>query len=149
MPNEQALGSRDDIRVHGGLIRRWAGAAAEGTPAVHERACDPGAFTGRGGHGHGHAQYVADLHEAEDQDQEQRRKDERELDQPLRFLAPEEADHSCGSARVMVVSVNVTLFPAKRMKLVAQKCWYVTRTPMVSMVVWLPPQPARTLQRAL
>src|SRR5213594_2845204 len=126
---QHALDGGDYVRVDGGGVRRLAGAAAESTAPVHEGARDSRTFPRRGGHGHRDAQYRADLDQPEDQEEQQGWKDDRELDQSLGVLAPEEAGHSCGSARVIDASVNVTLVPAKRTKLVSQKCWYVTRTP--------------------
>src|SRR5439155_21490534 len=116
--DQHPLHGSDHVRIDARRVWRLAGAAAEHTAAVHQSAGHARAFACRGGHGHGHAQYGAELDQSEDEDQQYGWKDERELDQTLRVFAPEKPDHSLGSARVIVASVNVTLFPAKRTKLV-------------------------------
>src|SRR5947207_1165385 len=124
------------IRVHDGH--------ADG---VDRRAAEPRALARRGSHGHVVAQERAELDEPEDEEDHHRRQDERELDQALAVVAPDEAPHSCGSPRAIDVSVKTTPPPAMRAKLVIQVWRYVTRTPIVSTLVCDPPHPASTSHR--
>src|SRR5207302_8356779 len=101
---------------------RLARAAPQSAAAVDQSARYARALARSGGHGHGIAQHRTELDCAKDHDQKEGRKDQSELDEALGIFALKEADHSCGSARVMDASVNVTPLPVRRAKLVSQKC---------------------------
>src|SRR2546425_1846165 len=126
-PDQDTFDRGDDEGVDRPGARRLAGAAAQRPAAVDEGPADACALARRGRHRHRIAREVRELHETEHEDEEDRRKDERELDGPLSSLRPDESRHSCGSARVMVLSVKGTPVPVRRAREVSQRCWSVTR----------------------